>query len=128
MSVADKVPVMYRRHPARRKPYADSETEACVRRQGSPAEVIVVISPFNPRRSPHTVRHPDPSVEIIIVPPAVVKHRPPERFGGDPVPAVIGPCPTAIQIGTPSSSDPHRAPDVETILQFDPLSIRCERS
>lgn len=80
MPVPDEAPVMHGCHPMGCEADADTEAETRIRRQRCPSDVIVVVSPFDPRRTPDAIRYPDPTVVVIVKPTAVVEHRPAKWF------------------------------------------------
>ena len=94
-----------------------------LRRQGSPSEIVVVLPPRHPRRSPIIPRDPHPSVPREKHPAAIVVDRPPERLVREPGPALVGIHPTTPGVGSPRRVNPQcrRLPDVSVIPCLEPL-------
>ena len=97
--------------------------EYCIRRQRSPAYVIIIVSPLYPCRGPLIIRNPYPSIVIVVIPSSVVIYYVTKWFIRIPVPSIGGPYPTTVCIRSPSNSHMDRLPAVNTVSEFDPGSI-----
>jgi hypothetical protein len=93
---------------------------------GSPADPAFAMTPRDPRRRPGIAWNPEPAKVGIIIPTAIVVDRPGEGFRGLPIPAVIGPEPTPLLIGTPAAALPMRQPDIRKVRVSNPAAVTPE--
>ena len=77
-----------------------------LRRQRSPPEIVVVLTPGHPGRSPVIPGHPHPSVLGDKYPAPIVVDRPSEGLVREPGPSLIGIHPTTPGVGPPCRIGP----------------------
>lgn len=123
MPIPYEIPVVEWREPMSGEPDADVETEAGIRWQRCPSDVIVVVAPLDPGGTPGSVGDPHPAVVVVIVPSAIVENRPAERLAGNPIPSIVCPCPTAVEIGAPAIMNVCGTPRIESCVKLKPFSI-----
>jgi hypothetical protein len=97
-----------------------------IRRQGSPADVVVRLLPGDPGRRPIIAGDPLPTVVGVVIPATIVVGRPAVGLVRDPGPAVLGPHPAPVLIGAPGARHVARRPDPAVPRPFDPVAIRGE--
>ena len=95
-----------------------------LRRQRSPSEIVVVLTPRYPRRSPVISRHPHPALLGEKNPATIVVNRPAEGLVREPGPALVGIHPATPGVGPPVwiGLQSQRLPDESIIASLKPLS------
>ena len=109
--ITNKMPVRIRGEKIRTELNPNIYRKISIWRKRSPANIVIIITPLYPGRSPLIIRYPYPAVIIIIVPPAVMIGYPSKRFIRIPVPAIICPYPLTISIRRPMIANSIRAPN-----------------
>ena len=69
--------------------------------EGRPSEIVVILTPRYPGRSPVISRHPDPALLGEQHPTSIVVDSPAERFIGEPCPTLVGMDPATSRIRSP---------------------------
>ena len=107
---------------------AGAPIEARFRRQRRPTDVIVALTPGNPRRRPFVAGHPDPANVAQAGPASVMICGPTKRLVRNPGPTGIGVNPPAVGVGTPVSRRLRfaRLPNVTVIAGLAPRAVTIE--
>ena len=110
----------------------DPGAEACaflptrLRRQRSPADVIIIRAPRNPRRTPRVFRHPNPAFIPVMNPAPVMIRDPAPILVAHPSPARIRVSPVAIRVRRPVLRNARWSPATPVVRDLDPFAERRE--
>jgi len=96
------------------------------RRERCPSDVVVAVTPRHPRRGPHVIRNPDPSIVGVRSPATVVERDPTPLLFRHPGPSVVGEHPAAVEIGSPSGPHVARGPASTVVVHLHPLTVRSQ--
>jgi len=96
---------------------------SATRRTRRPSDITATLAPANPGRFPLGARNPAPSIIRIINPSTIVIARPCPRFITLPIPATVGPNPSAVAVWPPFSADASRVPASSVSAEFHPGAI-----
>ena len=107
---------------------AAAAIEARFRRQGRPADIILVRAPRDPGRRPFVSRHPNPPDFAQPKPAPVVIGRPAKRLVGNPGPPSVAIDPATFGVRPPVARLFRfaRLPDVTVIARLAPLAVGIE--
>ena len=96
-------------------------------RHGCPADVASSVTPANPGGRPFNARHPNPAIDGVINPIAIVIAGPGPRIIADPIPAAIRPHPVTVTVGLPIHDDASRPPAATVGAHHYPAAARRQR-